>query len=179
MTLTLTQLQSCMPYAGSRAAVFLDSLNAAMAEFHIDTLLRQACFLAQVAHESGSLQYVKEIASGAAYDTGPLAVSLGNTPEADGDGQRFKGRGLIQLTGTTNYRAFGTAVGRDLLTNPAYLETPEGASRSAAWYWHTNGLNDLADQGAFGTITKKINGGYNGLDDRIRHYVRIRKALGI
>jgi putative chitinase len=179
MNLSLAQLQGCMPYAGARAPIFLDVLNAAMAEFHIDTLLRQACFLAQVAHESGSLQYTREIASGDAYDAGPLAARLGNTPEADGDGQRFKGRGLLQITGTTNYRACGNALGRDLLADPAFLETPIGASRSAAWFWSNRGLNDLADQGSFGTICQKINGGFNGLDDRIRHYVRCRKALGI
>ncbi len=174
MILTIDQLNACMPYAGERAPIFLECLNHAMLEFGIDTLARQACFLAQVAHESGSLKYTLEIADGSAYEG---RKDLGNTQV--GDGKRFKGRGLIQLTGRANYTACGEALGRDLIADPSYLETPMGASRSAAWFWKDRGLNDLADQGAFGSITKKINGGFNGLDDRIRHYVKARKALGI
>lgn len=179
MSITLAQLQAAMPYAGARADLYLQPLNAAMAEFQIDTLARKASFLAQIAHESGSLKYVREIGSGSAYDTGSLAVRLGNTPEDDDDGERLKGRGLIQITGTTNYRTCGLALGFDLLADPSYLETPVGASRSAAWYFASRGCNEAADAGNFGTITKIINGGYNGLDDRIRHYIRCRKALGI
>jgi len=100
--MNLQQLQTIMP-AAKRALLFLDPLNAAMAEFSINTPARQAMFLAQVGHESGQLNFLKELASGAAYDTGKLAARLGNTPEADGDGQRYKGRGLIQITGTRNY----------------------------------------------------------------------------
>jgi putative chitinase len=174
MNLTLAQLQACMPYAAERAPIFLDALNAAMTEFHIDTLLRESCFLAQIAHESGSLKYTIEIASGKDYEG---RKDLGNTHV--GDGVRFKGRGLIQLTGRTNYENCGKALGKDLISDPAYLETPVGASRSAAWFWNAQGLNEIADQGSFGTITKRINGGFNGLDDRIRHYVRIRRALNI
>jgi putative chitinase len=95
-----------------------------------------------------------------------------------GDGRRFAGRGLIQVTGRLNTLACLAALGRkddDL----DYLCTPMGASRSAAWFWHTRELNAPADQGLFYTVSKKINGGTNGLDDRISHYVRIRKALGI
>ncbi len=171
--LTLAQLQGCMPYAGDRAPIFVEALNHAMSEFSIDTLLRQACFLAQIAHESGSLKYVVELASGADYEG---RRDLGNTHE--GDGVRFKGRGLLQITGRTNTQTCLTALGRPE-TDVAYLETPMGASRSAAWYWKWQGLNDIADQGNFGTLTKKINGGYNGLDDRIKHYCRIRRVLGI
>lgn len=174
MILTIDQLNACMPYAGERAPIFIECLNTAMHEFGIDTLARQACFLAQIAHESGSLKYTLEIADGSAYEG---RKDLGNTHV--GDGKRFKGRGLIQLTGRANYTACGEALGRDLIADPSYLETPMGASRSAAWFWKDRGLNDLADQGAFGSITKKINGGFNGLDDRIRHYVKARKALGI
>lgn len=173
MMLTLAQLQACMPYAGDRAPIFLECLNTAMAEFEIDTLQRQACFLAQVAHESGSLKYTREIADGSAYEG---RADLGNTHV--GDGKRFRGRGLIQITGRSNTLRCLNALGRkddDL----EYLETPMGASRSAGWFWRDNKLNVIADVGNFGTLTKRINGGYNGLDDRIRHYVKIRKVFGI
>lgn len=172
--LTLAQLQACLPYAGERATIFLECLNTAMREFDIDTLQRQACFLAQIAHESGSLRYTLEIADGKAYEN---RADLGNTQP--GDGPKFRGRGLIQITGRKNYEAASRGLGRDVVTDAGYLETPMGASRSAAWFWKANGLNEIADVGNFGTLTKKINGGYNGLDDRIRHYVKIRKVFGI
>lgn len=173
MILTPAILSACMPHAGDRVPIFVEALNHACLEFGIDSALRSACFLAQIAHESGSLKYVREIADGSAYEG---RRDLGNTHV--GDGKRFPGRGLIQVTGRTNTEHCLVALGRPE-SDFAYLETPMGASRSAAWFWKLNGLNDLADQGAFGTITKKINGGFNGLDDRIRHYVRIRKVLGI
>lgn len=174
MMLTIEQLKACMPYAGDRAPIFLECLNTAMTEREIDTLARQASFLAQIAHESGSLKYVAEIADGSAYEG---RADLGNTHA--GDGKKFKGRGLMQITGRRNYEECGFALGKNLIADPTYLETPMGASRSAAWFWKSRGLNELSDQGSFGTITKKINGGYNGLDDRIRHYVKIRKVFGI
>ncbi len=173
MILTLAQLQACMPYAGNRAPIFLECLNHAMTEFGIDTLLRQACFLAQIAHESGSLRYTREIADGSAYEG---RKDLGNTHV--GDGKRFLGRGLLQITGRANTELCLISLGRKE-SDTEYLETPMGASRSAAWFWKLKGLNELADQGSFGTITKMINGGFNGLDDRLRHYVRIRKVFGI
>jgi putative chitinase len=163
-----------MPYASDRGPIFLECLNTAMLEFHIDTLLRQACFLSQVAHESGSLRYTLELATGSDYEG---RKDLGNTHV--GDGIKYKGRGLLQVTGRANYEKCGLGLGRNLIEDPAYLETPMGASRSAAWFWHSNGLNDIADQGNFGTICRRVNGGYNGLDDRIKHYVRCRKVLGI
>ena len=177
MNLTLDQLRQIMPYAGKRAEIFLDPLNRAMSEFGIDTPMRQAAFLAQVAHESGSLLYVRELASGAAYDTGRLAERLGNTPEDDGDGERYRGRGLIQVTGTDNYRACSLALfgdGQHLLDHPELLEQPELAARSAGWFWQSNGLNDEAD---FRRITRRINGGYNGMDDRLAYFARAKKVL--
>lgn len=171
--LTLAQLNACMPYAGDRAPIFVECLNTAMTEFGIDTLLRKACFLAQVAHESGSLRYTREIADGSAYEG---RKDLGNTHV--GDGKRFPGRGLIQVTGRANTLACLAALGRKD-DDVEYLETPMGASRSAGWFWRENGLNGIADIGNFGTLCKRINGGYNGLDDRIKNYVRCRKALGI
>lgn len=175
--MTPAQLQKIMPLARSRALLYVAPLNAAMAEFAINTPIRQAMFLAQIGHESGQLQYVKELASGAAYDTGRLAARLGNTPEADGDGQRYKGRGFIQITGTENYLLCLMALDVDALNHPELLETPEFACRSAAWFWWNNHLNVLADKGDFIGVTRRINGGTNGLEDRQALYDVARKVL--
>ncbi|WP_426106359.1 glycoside hydrolase family 19 protein [Massilia sp. TSP1-1-2] len=165
--MTLAQLVKIMPYARSRAGLFIDHLNAAMTEFEINTKSRVASFLSQVAKESGQLQYVRELASGEAYDTGSLAVRLGNTPEADGDGQRWKGHGLIQVTGLGNHAACAKYFGLPLNQIAAWLETPVGACRSAGWFWKTKGLNQLADAGDQRAVTKRVNGGYNGLAERL------------
>lgn len=178
--MTLDQLLAVMPSSGKRAEIFLAPLNAAMEEFEINTPTRQAAFLAQIAHESGSLHYVRELASGAAYDTGRLAERLGNTPEDDGDGERYRGRGLIQITGTTNYSACSAALYGDsqhLLDHPELLELPDAAARSACWFWHSRGLNELADNGDFTKITKRINGGLNGYDDRFAYWTRAQKVM--
>lgn len=174
VTITLLQLQKIMPYAGKRAAKFLDSLNLAMFEFGIDTPLRQAAFLAQIAHESGSLKYVRELASGEAYEG---RRDLGNTEP--GDGVRFRGRGLIQITGRTNYRACSLGLFGDerLLQQPEILEGTVDACRSAGWFWQTMNLNKLADIGAFRPITRAINGGFNGYEDRLAYYERAKAVL--
>ena len=134
MQITEQQLRQIMPLARGRAAVFLPYLNAAMTRRQINTPRRAAAFLAQIGHESGQLLYVRELASGAAYDTGTLAARLGNTPAADGDGQRYRGRGLIQVTGRSNYRSCSLALFGDerLLQRPELLEQPEWAAESAA-----------------------------------------------
>ena len=180
--ITADQLIKIMPYAKSRALLWIDALNEAMTEFGIDTPRRIAAFLAQVAHESAELRYARELASGAAYDTGRLAARLGNTPEADGDGQRFKGRGLIQITGKHNYRQCSQALFGDgdiLLAKPELLEEPNNAARSAAWFWWVRGLNVTADcPSSFQTITRIINGGLNGYADRLAYFERARKVLG-
>ena len=152
-------------------------MNYYAAEFHITTAKRWAHFLAQVMHESAELKYSVEIASGKAYDTGRLAVKLGNTPEADGDGQRYKGRGLIQITGRSNYEAYKKYCGYDVVANPELLAKPLGAIRSAMWYWQTHGLNELSDKDDFLAITKRINGGTNGLEDRRKYLTRAKRAL--
>lgn len=178
--ITLDQLRVIMPFAGKRAEVFLAPLNRAMAEFEINTPARQSAFLAQIGHESGSLRYVRELASGEAYDTGRLAQRLGNTPEDDGDGERYKGRGLIQITGTANYGQCSAALygePRHLLDHPELLELPDAACRSAAWFWKSRGLNELADAGDFIKITRRINGGTNGLLDRVQFYERAKTVL--
>lgn len=163
-----------MPNAAGRAIVFCESLVSAMDEFGIDTAQRKAAFLAQVAHESGSLRYVKELADGSAYEG---RADLGNS--SPGDGVKYKGRGLLQITGKSNYRACGVGISLDLLASPELLEQPENACRSAAWFWDSRGLNQYADTDRFGSLTKRINGGFNGIDERIKHWLRARKVLGL
>ncbi|MFO3672638.1 glycoside hydrolase family 19 protein [Pseudomonas protegens] len=182
MTITAQQLLQILPNAGTKAGVFVPALNAAMSKYAIITRLRMAAFIAQIGHESGQLQWVRELGSDqylSKYDTGTLAKRLGNTPEADGDGQKYRGRGLIQITGRENYEACSEALFSDarLLNTPELLETPVYAALSAGWFWQRAGLNTLADKGDFLTITKRINGGTNGLADREALYQRALKVL--
>ncbi|MDD2664388.1 MAG: glycoside hydrolase family 19 protein [Dechloromonas sp.] len=173
--MTLDQLRQIMPYAGPRAARYFQPLTDAMLEFGIDTPARQAAFLAQVAHESASLRYVRELADGTAYEG---RADLGNT--RPGDGPRYKGRGLIQITGRANYRATSLALYGDeqlLLDHPQLLEEDEPACRSAAWFWWMRGLNTLADTGQFRAITRKINGGFNGYADRLASWEKAKGVL--
>jgi putative chitinase len=149
-----------------------------MERYSITTLLRKSAFIAQTGHESGGLRYKEELASGEAYDTGRLAKALGNTPQKDGDGQRFKGRGLIQITGKANYAAFAKAFAMTLDEAADYLKTDLGACMSAGWYWNRRKLNALADEGRFREITRKINGGLNGYEDRKRLYVLATRVFG-
>lgn len=182
MAITERQLQQILPDAGRQAGVFVPALNAAMGKYSIVTPLRMAAFIAQIGHESGHLRFVRELGNYnylSKYDTGRLAQRLGNTPEADGDGQKYRGRGLIQVTGRANYEACSEALFGDarLLATPELLEHPVYASMSAGWFWHRNGLNSLADKGDFLTITKRINGGTNGLEDREAIYKRALEVL--
>ena len=172
--ISFDQLVRIMPYAKQRADKYLDALNAAMSEFGIsENGLREAAFLAQIAHESGELRYVEELASGEAYEA---RDDLGNV--VCGDGVRFKGRGLIQITGRANYEECGKFLGVDLLEEPERLEEPVLACRSAAWFWQSRGLNELADKQDFLRITRKINGGTNGWADRQKYYQRALDAIG-
>jgi predicted chitinase len=143
-----------------------------MQEFQITSYLREAAFLAQLAHESGELRYMEEIASGAAYEG---RKDLGNTQP--GDGKRYKGRGPIQLTGRANYQKYGDLLDLDLINNPTMAATPQVGFRIAGQFWQLNGLNPLADQQNFKEITKRINGGYNGLVDRTMYYDRAKRVL--
>ncbi|KQW18237.1 MULTISPECIES: glycoside hydrolase family 19 protein [Pseudomonas] len=182
MDLTQQQLVSIMPNARAQAGVFISALNAAMSRHGIDTPKRMAAFLAQVGHESGQLRYVRELGSEqylSKYDTGTLAVRLGNSPQADGDGQKYRGRGLIQITGRDNYLRCSQGLFGDerLLALPELLEQPQWASESAAWFWEQNGLNELADRDQFNSITRRINGGLNGLEERLRLWARARAVL--
>jgi putative chitinase len=184
ITMTVTQqlLETIMPNARSQAGVFISALNTAMLRFSINTPKRAAAFLAQVGHESGQLHYVRELGSDqylSKYDTGALAIRLGNTPEADGDGQKYRGRGLIQITGRDNYLQCSLGLFGDdrLVFVPQLLEQPQWAAESAAWFWEQNGLNELADRDQFNSITRRINGGLNGLQDRLQLWARARAVL--
>jgi putative chitinase len=178
MEITLAQLISIAPSSKPRASVFLAPLNAAMKEFEIDASpARIAAFLAQILHESGSLLYTEEIASGASYNG---RKDLGNTHP--GWGELYKGRGLIQITGYYNYTAVMMALGIDCVEHPEILKEPVNACRSAAWFWKDRNLSSLADQNtdeAFIKITKRVNGGTNGLQDRISFYHRAKEILNV
>lgn len=171
------ELLAIMPNAGKRIPAFLSPLNDTLTEFGITSGIRMAAFLAQIAHESGELRYVRELATGAAYEG---REDLGNTEV--GDGVRYKGRGLIQLTGRNNYQDISDFFGIDFLDDPGLLETPEWACRSAGWFWAMKKLNILADHNDeenFILITKRINGGLNGYADRQKYWVRAKHALGV
>ena len=171
--LTATDLHIILPAAtGANIDKFWQPLNDAMDEFSINSGVRQAAFLAQIGHESGSFRYVRELASGDAYEG---RADLGNTEP--GDGVRFKGRGLIQITGRANYASCGAALGLDLLAGPEILEQPENACRSAGWFWSTHGCNELADSGNFQKLTRRINGGLNGLVEREAIWKRAKEQL--
>ncbi|WLG96975.1 glycoside hydrolase family 19 protein [Pseudomonas sp. FP198] len=182
MDLTQQQLIKIMPDARAQAGVFIPALNTAMSRYRIDTPKRIAAFLAQVGHESGQLRYVRELGSEqylSKYDTGTLAVRLGNSTRPDGDGQKYRGRGLIQITGHDNYLRCSLGLFGDerLLALPELLEQPQWAAQSAAWFWAQNGLNELADRDQFNSITRRINGGLNGLQDRLQLWARAREVL--
>jgi putative chitinase len=182
MPITQQQLLQILPNAGKQAGVFASALNLAMERFEINTRFSMAAFIAQVGHESGQFRYVKELGGDqylSKYDTGTLAKRLGNTPEADGDGQKYRGRGLIQITGYDNYLACSKALFGDarLLRTPELLEQAEWAAKSAAWFWSSRNLNALADAGEFNAITRRINGGLNGLAERLTFYNTALKVL--
>lgn len=178
--MNINDLNKIMPLAKGRATVFYEPLNAAMMEFNISSVARQASFLSQIAHESNQLQYVRELGSKTyldKYDTGTLASRLGNTPEDDDDGQLYCGRGLIQITGKDNYIACMLALGIDCVEHPELLEEPVNACRSAAWFWKTHGLNQLADAGDQTKVTRRVNGGVNGLAERLAYFEIAKKVL--
>jgi putative chitinase len=175
---TLTQLHAIMTHLSrTKGHLYIEPLNRAMGEFHVTNHLRKAAFLAQIAEESVELLYFQEIASGWEYDitrNRRLALGLGNTHV--GDGPRYKGRGPIQLTGRSNYRRAGAALGLDLEGHPDQAAHANVGFRVAGWYWVTHGLNGLADARDFRDITLRINGGLNGYSVRLAYYHR---ALGV
>ena len=176
MPITAQQLLQILPNAGPVAGVFVPVLSAAMGHYQIVGAKRVAAFIAQIGHESGQLKYVKEIwgptAAQARYEG---RKDLGNT--VAGDGSKYRGRGLIQITGRANYMACGEGLGLDLIKQPELLEKPQHACMSAAWFWATRGLNTLADADQFDRITRRINGGQNGAADRQALYARALKVL--
>ena len=183
-------------------AKWLEPLNAAFAKYDISTPTRQACFIGQCQHESANFTKLEE---GLNYSASRLmavwpsrfpnldvANQYANNPEKlankvyggrmgnveDGDGWKYHGRGLIQLTGKDNYANCGSGLGVDLLSNPEWVATPEYAALSAGWFWNKKGLNDLADTGDYETMTKRINGGLIGLDDRKAKIAKAKEILG-
>jgi putative chitinase len=181
---------------------WLQPLEDAFAKYDINTPERQAAFIGQCAHESGNFKTLEEnlnykpealmrvwpsrfpdLATAMKYAHNPEMIAnkvyggrMGNGVEETGDGWKYHGRGLIQLTGKENYANCGSGIGVDLLSNPNLLNTPEYAALSAGWFWNKKGLNALADAGDFETMTKRINGGTLGLEDR---KAKIAKALSV
>jgi putative chitinase len=162
--IAVLDILAIMPNAGARASLFQPYLQAGAYEFYINSPLRAAAFLGEIALESDELHYTREV-------WGPSETQLRYEGRADlgntepGDGKLFMGRGLIQTTGRANYRAVSVAKYGDerLLEDPTWLETPDGASWSACWYWQKHGLNALADTKDYATITKRINGRFRDL----------------
>jgi len=181
---------------------WLEPLNATFTKYEINTPKRQAAFIGQCAHESGNFTKLEEnlnysperlmkvwpsrfpdLATANKYGYNPQALAnkvyagrLGNNQE--GDGWKYHGRGLIQLTGRENYERCGSSLGVDLIGHPDWLVDPQYAALSAGWFWNKHGLNELADAQEHGIITKRINGGILGLDDRILKTTKVLVALG-
>lgn len=203
ITLELLQ-QICPQTKRDKLERFVQPLNDICVYYEItQTPQRVACFLAQLAHESGGFNFIKENLNYGAkglmttfkkyfpteelakqYERKPEKIAnrvyanrMGNGPEESGDGWKFCGRGLIQLTGKDNYTRFAASLDLPLDDCVAYMETPEGACSSAGWFWDNNGLNSYCDRGDFIGLTKRINGGTIGLQDRQHHYDVALKAL--
>lgn len=172
--LTEHKLADAYGVASAQVKPYVNWLNEYCQQYEINTPLRLAAFLAQIGHESGRMRYVEEMGKGYAYEG---RKDLGNIHK--GDGEKFKGRGLIQLTGRYNYEAISKDLGIDFVNNPTLLALPEYAVWSACWYWDKHNLNALADEGRFRDITRKINGGYNGLEDREKLYARCKRMLNV
>lgn len=175
--ITLDELVRICPYTPKyKLQDFVTPLNEAMKEFEIDqNPVREAMFIAQAAHETGGFRWLVEFATGEAYEG---RKDLGNVQP--GDGPRYKGRGVFQLTGEANYRNAGTALYNDpdwFLYHPAYAEEPRAACRIAGWFWSVHNLNELADRGDFLGITKRINGGTNGYQDRLAYLERANRTI--
>ena len=203
MNLTLVQLQQILP-GNKQIAQWFAALEKFLPKFDITTTQRTAHFLAQCCHESGNFvattenlnyrwqtlrkvfpKYFTSDALAQQYANMPnkqeaianlvYANRMGNGDSASGDGYRYRGRGLIQLTGKNNYQKF---LASEPGLTPEYIATPDGAVHSACWFWSTNGLNALADKNDLVAITKRINGGTNGLEDRQAKYQKISQILG-
>lgn len=168
--LTFDQLKQICPALPKKAGAYIPYLNQFMPQYGIDTPERIRMFIAQVAHESGQFKYTREIASGKQYEG---REDLGNIHK--GDGVKYKGRGLIQLTGRYNYAKCSKALDVDFIKNPELLSTPEYAVQSACWFWQDRNLNRYAND--IRKCTKAINGGYNGLEERRLFWQRAKKVI--
>ncbi len=207
MELTLQQLKQLLP-KNPYVEHWHGALAQLLPDYEINTPQRIAAFVAQCAHESGNFVFLKENLNYKAptlrklfakyfpddliaekYASMPnkqeaianriYANRMGNGPESSGDGYRFCGRGLIQLTGRDNYTFFAGSLGITVEEASEYLQTFEGAAQSACWFWETNNLNKWADAGDIKELTRRINGGYIGRDDRIKHYEHALHVLGV
>ncbi len=203
MQITQEQLGACIgnnPYLDH----WTDALNKILPDYGIDTPQRVAAFVAQAAHESGNFtalhenlnyravtlrkvfsKYFPTDEMAAQYAQQPERIAnrvyanrMGNGPEESGDGFRYCGRGLIQLTGQQNYQNFADSIETPLEQIPDFLQTFEGAVQSACWFWENNNLNQYADTDDILTMTKRINGGTIGLEDRTRHYEHAKHVFG-
>ena len=206
MELTLEQLKQLLP-KNSYVDHWHRALAQLLPDYEINTPQRIAAFIAQCAHESGNFVFLKENLNYKAatlrklfakyfptdelaneYASKPnkqeaianriYASRMGNGDEASGDGFRYCGRGLIQLTGKSNYQNFADSLEMNVEDVPAYLATFEGAAQSACWFWESNNLNKWADTGDIKELTRRINGGYIGLEDRIKHYEHALHVMG-
>ena len=202
MQITRNQLNSIIP-GNQHLDKWLECLNTILPEYEIDSPERVAAFLAQCAHESGGFTAIKEnlnykaeslmkvfpkyfpnreLAEQYAHNQEAIANRvygnrMGNGDEHSGDGYAYCGRGLIQLTGHDNYKAFADSLSSSMEEIVEFLQTFEGCVQSACWFWETNDLNSLADAGDIKAMTKRINGGYIGLEDRIKHYEHALEVL--
>ena len=177
ITITQALLEQIAPPPHSLphvTAPVAEAINQYFIEAYVDTPIRMAHFLAQAAHESDGFRTLEEYASGRAYEG---RSDLGNN--CIGDGVRFKGRGIFQLTGRDNYTKMGTRLGLDLLDNPMLAAHPDVSVRIAFLYWKDKGLNSYADADDILRITKRINGGLNGLASRQEYLRRAKLALGV
>jgi putative chitinase len=203
MKLTASQLKQMVPGI-THVDHWIEAFDQLLPDYEINTPKRIAAFIAQCAHESGGFRFLKENLNykaeslmktfpkyfsdrdtANAYAKQPAKIAnrvyanrMGNSDEASGDGFKYCGRGLIQLTGKSNYSWFAASLEISPEEASAYLETFEGAAQSACWFWESNNLNVEADAGDIKKMTKKINGGYIGLDDRIKHYEHALHILG-
>jgi putative chitinase len=204
ITLSYEQLAQLIP-GNPYITEWHEALSLCLPDYDINTPRRIAAFIAQCAHESSNFRVLKENLNYRAvtlrrvfpkyFPTDELANiyagkpekianrvygnRMGNGPEESGDGFRYCGRGLIQLTGKNNYQAFADSIETPVEDIPEYLATFEGAVQSACWFWETNNLNQWADKGDILTLTKRINGGTIGLEDRIKHYNHALHVLGV
>lgn len=175
--LTADQLHAIYKASAERVEKWVAPINMAMDLYEINTPTRQAAFLATIGHESGRLVFTREL-------WGPTEAQKGYEGRADlgntqaGDGRRYCGRGLIQITGRSNYRDCGKALGIDLEESPERLEHPRAAALSAAWFWKSHNCNELADKGDFRAITRRVNGGFNGIAERLALFATAREVLG-